>query len=196
MGHQTATWMGYWMGVYYLHYMRTQNHAAITGVCRPSVYLLFTTRCQPTGWRLIFMLKPVWIIWAISRQELALPIHKMRIAQLMTVLRHRGFALTPDQDLVIRIPSEVQAMRMQVISTLRKALLVSFIPQMMCNYALRSTQGMRVRMAASLNDQLSSHHDQAMDTQDVYRPPTLQLPSVSTRVASPTWPYLCSLMVV
>ena len=45
----------------------------------------------------------MWIMWAISRRELDLPIHKMNTTQLSTVLRCRGFTLTPDRDLVIRI---------------------------------------------------------------------------------------------
>ena len=45
----------------------------------------------------------MWIMWGISRRELALPIHKMNTTQLTTVLRCRGFTLTPDRDLVIRI---------------------------------------------------------------------------------------------
>ena len=45
-----------------------------------------------------------WIMWAISRRELALPIHQVNISQLTTVLRHRGNTLTPDSELVIKIP--------------------------------------------------------------------------------------------
>ena len=75
----------------------------------------------------------MWIMWAISRRELTLPIHQVNISQLTTVLRHRGFTLTPDSELVIKIPGDVQTTRMTVISTLRKALLVSFIPQMVCD---------------------------------------------------------------
>ena len=62
----------------------------------------------------------------------------------MTVLCTRGFTLTPDRELVIRIPSDVQATRMTVIATLRKALLVSFIPQMICDHVLRSTRVVRL----------------------------------------------------
>ena len=83
-------------------------------------------------------------LWVISRRELALPIHKMNTTQIATALRCRGFTLTPDRDRVIRIPSEVQATRMQVSSTLRKALLVSFIPQMVCDDVLRSTRVVRL----------------------------------------------------
>ena len=86
----------------------------------------------------------LWVMWAISRRELPAPIHKMNTTQLSAVLRCRGFTLTPDRDLVIRIPSEVLATRMQVISTLRKALLVSFIPQMICDHVLRSTRVVRL----------------------------------------------------
>ena len=58
-----------------------------------------------------------WVIqqWAISRREVALPIHQVNISQLTTVLRHRGFTLTPDTQLVIKIPGDVQTTRMTVI---------------------------------------------------------------------------------
>ena len=85
----------------------------------------------------------MWIMWAISRRELALPIHQVNISQLTTVLRHRGFTLTPDSELVIKIPGDVQTTRMTVISTLRKALLVSFIPQMVCDHVLRNIRVVR-----------------------------------------------------
>ena len=81
---------------------------------------------------------------AINRRELPLPIHKMNTAKFSTVLRCRGRTLTPDRDLVIIIPSEVQSTRMQVISTLRKALLVSFVSQMVCDHVLRSTRFVRL----------------------------------------------------
>ena len=88
----------------------------------------------------------MWVMWAIRQRELALPIHQVHIAQLTTVLRQRGFTLTPDSELVIKIPSEVQVTRMKVVSTLRKALLVSFIPQMVimvCGHALRNIRIVR-----------------------------------------------------
>ena len=39
----------------------------------------------------------MWVMWAISRRELTLPIHQVacNISQLTTVLRQRGFTLTP-----------------------------------------------------------------------------------------------------
>ena len=82
----------------------------------------------------------MWIMWAMSRQELALTIHQGNISQLTTVLRHLGFILTPDSELVVKIPSEVQVTRMTVLSTLRKALVVSLIPQMVFDHVLRNTQ--------------------------------------------------------
>ena len=87
----------------------------------------------------------MWIMWAIGRREPALPIHQVNISQLTTVLRHRGFTLTPDSELVIKIPGhgDVQTTRMTVISTLQKALLVSVIPQMICNHVLRNIQVVR-----------------------------------------------------
>ena len=89
----------------------------------------------------------MWVMWAISQRELALPIHQVNILQLTTVLRHHGFTLTPDSELVIKIPGEVLVelviTRMTVISTLRKALLVSFIPQTVCNHVLRNIRIVR-----------------------------------------------------
>lgn len=88
--------------------------------------LLDIARCKvSTDWmKDKLSVEHVWIIWAFSRRELALPIHRMNINQLTTVLRNRGFTLTADRELAIRIPSEVQATSMTAISTLRKALLV------------------------------------------------------------------------
>ena len=85
----------------------------------------------------------MWIVWAIRWRELALPIHQVNISQLTTVLRQLGFTLTPDSELVIKIPSEVQVTRMTVISTLPNASLVLFIPQMVCDHVLKNIEIMR-----------------------------------------------------
>ena len=55
----------------------------------------------------------------------------------------QGFTLTPDSELVIKIPSEVQVTGITVTSTLRKPLLVSFIPQMVCDHVLRNIRIVR-----------------------------------------------------
>ena len=75
-------------------------------------------------------------MWATVQRELALPIHQDNISQLTTVLHHHGFTLTPDSELVIKKPGEVQVTRMTVISTLQEVLLVRFIPQMVCDHAI------------------------------------------------------------
>ena len=134
-------------------------------------------------------------MWAINRQELALPIHKMNTTQLTTVLGCRGFTLTPDRDLVIRIPSDVHATRMQVISTLRKALLASFIPQMICDHVLRSTRVVRLAARAIGSVLITTKRW-------ITKLYTAPLPC-NCHLYPPEWPrrhghnnYLCPLMVI
>ena len=51
-----------------------------------------------------------------------------------------GFTLTPDSEMVIRISSGAQYSRFDIVSVLRRALLVSFIPQRVCDHALRTVR--------------------------------------------------------
>ena len=63
--------------------------------------------------------------------------------QLRRVLRRKGFTLTPDSEMVIRIiriPSGTQYSRYDIVSVLRRALLVSFIPQRVCDHALSTVR--------------------------------------------------------
>ena len=59
---------------------------------------------------------------------------------LRRVLRRKGFTLTPDSEMVIRIPSGTQYSRYDIASVLRRALLVSFIPQRVCDHAVSTVR--------------------------------------------------------
>ena len=51
-----------------------------------------------TNWLALKANLPVehmWVMWAIGRRKLALPIHRMVTTQLTTVRRSKGFTLTP-----------------------------------------------------------------------------------------------------
>ena len=63
--------------------------------------------------------------------------------QLKRVLRRKVFTLNPDSEMVIRIPSVhsgAQYSRVDIVSVLRRALLVSFIPQRACDHARRTVR--------------------------------------------------------
>ena len=73
----------------------------------------------------------LWRCWCVSKHELGVHnvIHKLNEEQLTRVLRQTISTLTPDSKMVIRIPSGAQYSRFDIVSVLRRALLVSFIPQ-------------------------------------------------------------------
>ena len=50
----------------------------------------------------------LWRCWLISKHQLGIHIHKQNVEQLRRVLRRKGFTLTPDSEMVIRIPSGTQ----------------------------------------------------------------------------------------
>ena len=75
-------------------------------------------------------------MWSISKEHLSIHVHKQNREQLKRVLLRKGFALTPDSEMVIRIPSGAEHSRYEIVSSLRQALLVSYIPQRVCDHAL------------------------------------------------------------
>ena len=80
----------------------------------------------------------LWQCWFVSKHQLEIHIHKQNVEQLKRVLRRKGFTLTPDtcSKMAIRISSGAQYSRYDIVSVLRRALLVSFIPQRVCDHAL------------------------------------------------------------
>ena len=90
-----------------------------------------------------YLVEDIWRMWSISARHLDLHVHNMNKEQLKTdkrVLRSKGFTLTPDIEMVIRIPSSAQHSKYEVISALRQAVLVSFIPQRVCDNALQTAR--------------------------------------------------------
>ena len=81
----------------------------------------------------------IWRMWFISKACLGLHVHELNIEQLTRVLRRKGFTLTPDRKMVIKIPSGTQHRRYEIVSVLRKALLERFIPQRVCDHVLTET---------------------------------------------------------
>ena len=75
---------------------------------------------------------------SISARHLHLHDHQLNKEQLKRVLLTKGFTLAPDSEMVIRIPSGAQHSKYEIVSALRKALLVSFIPQRVCDPALQT----------------------------------------------------------
>ena len=87
-----------------------------------------------------YLVEDIWRMWSISARHLDLHVHNMNKEQLKRVLRRKGFTLTPGSEMVIRIPSNAQHSKYEIISSLRQALLVSFIPQRVCDYALQTAR--------------------------------------------------------
>ena len=87
-----------------------------------------------------YLVEDIWRMWSISKEHLSIHVHKQNREQLKRVLLRKGFALTPDCEMVIRIPSGAQYSRYEIVSSLRQALLVSYIPQRVCDHALATVR--------------------------------------------------------
>ena len=74
-----------------------------------------------------YLVEDIWRMWSISKEHLSIHVHKQNREQLKRVLLRKGFALTPDSEMVIRIPSGAEHSRYEIVSSLRQALLVSYI---------------------------------------------------------------------
>ena len=53
-------------------------------------------------------------MWSISKEHLSIHVHKQNREQLKRVLLQKGFALTPDSEMVIRIPSGAHCSEQQI----------------------------------------------------------------------------------
>ena len=91
-----------------------------------------------------YLVDDIWRTGTISQRNLSVHVHKQNREQLKRVLLRKGFALTPDtvSEMVIRIPSGAQHSRYETVSSLRQALLVSYIPQRarVCGHALATVR--------------------------------------------------------
>ena len=85
-------------------------------------------------------LDSLWRCLLISKHQLGTHIHKQNVEQLRRVLRRKGFTLTPDSEMVSKVPSGTQYSRYDIVSVLRRALLVSYIPQRACDHALSTVR--------------------------------------------------------
>ena len=74
-----------------------------------------------------YLLDDIWRMWSIFKEHLSVHVHKQNTEQLKQVLLRKGFTLTPDSEMVIKIPSGAQHSRYDIVSSLRQALLVSYI---------------------------------------------------------------------
>ena len=51
----------------------------------------------------------LWGCWLVYKHQLGVHIHKPNVEQLRIVLQRKGITLTPDSEMVIRIPSGTQS---------------------------------------------------------------------------------------
>ena len=111
---------------------------------RPQEYsdLLWTVSHQLSDNFIVenYLVKDIWRMWSISARHLDLDVHKLNKEQVKMALLRKGFTLNPDSEMVIRIPSGAQHSKYEVVSALRQALLVSFIPQRVCDHALQTVR--------------------------------------------------------
>ena len=87
-----------------------------------------------------YLVEDIWRMWSVSKEHLSIPVYKQTREQLKRVLLRKEFALTPDSEMVIRIPSGAQHSRHDIVSSLRQALLISYIPHRVCDHALASVR--------------------------------------------------------
>ena len=81
----------------------------------------------------------LWRCWRIAKHCIGVHIHKLNVEQLTRVLQRNGFTLTPYSEMVIRIPSGAQYSQFDIVSVLRRALLLSCITLRVCDHAIRTS---------------------------------------------------------
>ena len=63
-----------------------------------------------------YLVEETWRMWSISERHLNLHVHKLNEEPPNRVLLRKGFTLTPDSEMVIRIPSGAQHSTNEVAS--------------------------------------------------------------------------------
>ena len=79
-------------------------------------------------------------MWIISERLFSVHVHKLNKEQLKRVLLQKGFTLTPDSEMVIRISGGAQHSKYEIASALRQALWISLITRRVCDHALQAVR--------------------------------------------------------
>ena len=114
--HSALRWSSQYQGWLQFSYITKVRHTMI----RPQDYsdLLWTVSHQLSDNFIVenYLVEDIWRMWSISARHLDLHVHNMNKEQLKRVLRRKGFTLTPDSEMVIRIPSGAQHSTNEVAS--------------------------------------------------------------------------------
>ena len=86
-----------------------------------------------------YLVENIWRMLSISKEHLSIHVHKQNREQLKREILRKGLG-SPDSEMVIRIPSGAQHSRHDIVSSLRQALLISYIPHRVCDHALASVR--------------------------------------------------------
>ena len=91
-----------WFEIWFIHKVR---HAMVRSADYEDLLWVASHKLSDTFMLTNLSVDSLWRCWLISKHQLGIHIHKQNVEQLRRVLRRKGFTLTPDSDMVIRIPS-------------------------------------------------------------------------------------------
>ena len=108
-------WSSQQQGWLKFSYITEVRHTMI----RPQDYsdLLWTVSHQLSDNFIVgnYLVEDIWRMWSISARHLDRYVHNLNKEQLKRVLRRKGFTLTPDSEMVIRVPSSAQHSKFEMI---------------------------------------------------------------------------------